>query len=152
MKFFSNRGILLAPAFAMTGMMWTGTAAAQGFAAGDLVISTVSIVTMAAVLDTAAPIVLDGFQLGANATSATMNGSLTLPQTASGANAAISGEYGSASEGLLQQSANGNYLTIMGYGVNATAFNTGTTYGTAALGQTTSLLGGANTTVRVWSR
>ncbi len=66
---------------------------------------------------------------------------MTLPQTANGANSAISGEYGSASEGILQLSANGQYLTIMGYGVNATAFNTAplSTYGTAALGQTTSL-------------
>ena len=52
-----------------------------------------------------------------------MVGSLELPQNASGDNAAISGEYGSSSEGTLQLSSNGAYLTIMGYGVNAAAFN-----------------------------
>jgi hypothetical protein len=114
------------------------------FSPGDLVISTVS--KSATVsgngLDTAAPIVLDQFQLGAGGLSATANGTVTLPQTSSGANSAISGEYGSASEGILQDSVNGHYLTIMGYGVNATTFNSAspTTYGTAALGQTTSLL------------
>lgn len=56
-------------------------------------------------------------------------------------NSAVSGEYGSASEGILQQSVNGQYLNIMGYGVNANAFNSGgaNLYGTTALGQTTSL-------------
>jgi hypothetical protein len=50
-------------------------------------------------------------------------GSLQLPQTNSGANFAVSGEYGSSSEGTLQLSGNGRYLTIAGYGVNANAFN-----------------------------
>jgi hypothetical protein len=64
-----------------------------------------------------------------------------LPQTGSGSNSPISGEYGSASEGALQRSVDGRYLTIIGYGVNATTFNTApiSAYGTAALGQTTSL-------------
>jgi hypothetical protein len=115
------------------------------FTANDLVISTVSGTT----LDTAAPIVLDEFKLGTGGTSATSVGTLTLPQTSSGGNSAISGEYGSASEGFLQQSYNGQYLTIMGYGVNANTFNTAplSVYGTAALGQTTSLLNQSVTTV-----
>jgi hypothetical protein len=50
-------------------------------------------------------------------------GSFTLPQSNSGANSAVSGEYGSSSEGTLQLSGNGRYLTIAGYGVNANAFN-----------------------------
>ncbi len=49
--------------------------------------------------------------------------SLELPQTASGLNAPVSGEYGSSSEGTLQLSGNGQYLTIMGYGINAATFN-----------------------------
>lgn len=120
-------------------------AAITSFTANDLVISTVSGTT----LDTAAPIVLDEFQLGTGGSSATSVGTLTLPQTSSGANSAISGEYGSASEGFLQQSVNGQYLTIVGYGVNANAFNTAplSTYGTAALGQTTSLTNQSVTTV-----
>jgi hypothetical protein len=107
------------------------------FTAGDLVISTVS----GSTLDSASPINLQEFQLGAGGTSAAVIGSLILPQTGSGANWAISGEYGSASEGILQQSVDGRYLTMMGYGVSASAFNSAppSTYGTAALGQTTSL-------------
>lgn len=125
------------------GLVGARSAAADpitSFTAGDLVISTVSSLNGGG-LDTAAPIVLQQFQLGAGGTSATSAGTFALPQTSSGANSAISGEYGSASEGVLQLSANGQYLTIMGYGVNATAFNTAplSTYGTAALGQTTSL-------------
>src|SRR6202046_1392515 len=54
---------------------------------------------------------------------ASMVGSFELPQNASGANFAVSGEYGSSSEATLQLSGNGRYLTIMGYGVNANAFN-----------------------------
>ncbi|MDR3439634.1 PEP-CTERM sorting domain-containing protein [Telmatospirillum sp.] len=107
------------------------------FTANDLIISTVT----GSTLDSASPITLQEFQLGANGTQATSVGTFTLPQTSSGSNAAISGEYGSASEGILQRSVDGRYLTIMGYGVNAAAFNTApvSTYGTAALGQTTSL-------------
>jgi hypothetical protein len=54
----------------------------------------------------------------------------------------ISGEYGSSSEGTLQLAANGQSLVIMGYGVNDDVFNSASlsTYGTAALAQTTSIL------------
>src|ERR1700735_871502 len=54
---------------------------------------------------------------------ASMVGSFELPQTRSGTNFAVSGEYGSSSEATLQLSGNGRYLTIMGYGVNAAAFD-----------------------------
>ncbi|WP_347986187.1 hypothetical protein [Methylomonas sp. AM2-LC] len=111
-----------------------------GFTAGNLVISTVSGNT----LDAASPITLQQYALSNNGTTATLNGSMVLAQTNNGSNSAISGEYGTASEGILQQSTNGKYLTLMGYGVNAANFNSyaGTTtspYGTTALGQTTSL-------------
>jgi hypothetical protein len=49
--------------------------------------------------------------------------SLVLPQAASGSNLPVSAEYGSSSEGTLQLSGNGQYLTIMGYGVNDNLFN-----------------------------
>ena len=49
--------------------------------------------------------------------------SLVLPQTSSGANLPVSGEYGSSSEGTLQLSGLGQYLTIMGYGINAAIFD-----------------------------
>jgi len=70
----------------------------------------------------AAPLTLDQFAINGTS-SATAAGSLMLPQTTVGAQYAISGEYGSSSEGTLQLSGNGQYLTIMGYGVNADAFN-----------------------------
>lgn len=118
------------------------------FTPDDLIISTVSCSVGAACstasggLDTASAITLQEFGLGAGGTSATSAGTLALPQTSNGANSAMSGEYGSASEGILQRSGNGQYLTIVGYGVNASDFNTApvSTYGTAALGQTTSLV------------
>ena len=110
------------------------------FNLADLVISTVSSYNGGG-LDTAAPIVLQAFNLGTNGTSVTSAGTFSLGQNTSGSNLAISGEYGSASEGVLQRSVDGRYLTIMGYGVNAATFNSAAlaTYGTAALGQTTSL-------------
>ena len=82
-------------------------------------------------------------------TSGTVVGQLVLPQTASTNPAgvtenAFSGEYGSSSEGTLELSADGQSLTIAGYGVNAQTYNSGgaTTYGNAALAQSTSVPGG----------
>ena len=81
---------------------------------------------------------------------------LILPQAARGPNAAVSGEYGSSSEGLLHLSGDGRYLTMMGYGVNAAAFNANpTAYGTlttdptksTALAQSGSLTGQGYTAV-----
>lgn len=60
--------------------------------------------------------------------SATFVNSLVLPQAASGANLPVSGEYGSSSEGTVQLAGTGQYLTIMGYGVNANAFNADPTF------------------------
>jgi hypothetical protein len=115
----------------------SGQARAFTFTPGDLVIDTVSGTT----LDSASTITLQQFNLGPAGTSITPSGTLALPQTTNGANSPVSGEYGSASEGIMQQSANGQFLTVVGYGVNATTFNTApsTAYGNAALGQTTSL-------------
>jgi hypothetical protein len=54
-------------------------------------------------------------------------GQVVLPQTTTTTNGvtnyAISGEYGSSSEGTLELSGNGQYLTIAGYGVNAATFD-----------------------------
>ena len=70
----------------------------------------------------AAPLSLFQFQ-ASGTSSASFVDSLVLPQTASGSNYAFSGEYGSSSEGALQRSGNGQYLTIAGYGINAATFN-----------------------------
>ncbi len=49
--------------------------------------------------------------------------SLVLPQAGSGADFPVSAEYGSSSEGTLQLSTNGQFLTIGGYGIPAAAYN-----------------------------
>jgi hypothetical protein len=99
----------------------------------------------------AAPLTLFEFSQSGTS-SATFVGAKVLPQASSGANSAISGEYGSSSEGTLQLSGNGKYLTIMGYGVNAAAFNANPgAYSLSptnkALGQSGSLQGQAYTAV-----
>jgi len=111
-----------------------------GFTVGDLVVNTVS----GSTLDQATPYSLQEFSLGNGGASASYVDSLALPQTANGNQSAISGEYGSASDGFLEQSENGAYLTLMGYGVNAANFNsyssaTSSPYGAVALGQSTSI-------------
>ncbi len=98
----------------------------------------------------AAPFTL--FQFAPSGTAAaTFVNSLVLPQTISGANFPVSGEYGSSSEGTLQLSGSGQYLTVMGYGVNAAAFDANPTmFGAApslALGQSGSLTGQTYTAV-----
>jgi len=71
----------------------------------------------------AAPLTLYSFSHNGT-TSAALTGSLMLPQVAGpGGNFAISGEYGSSSEGGLQLTGNGKALVIAGYGINATTFN-----------------------------
>ncbi|MGI4977051.1 MAG: Hint domain-containing protein [Janthinobacterium lividum] len=96
----------------------------------------------------AAPITLEQI-----APDGTLAGRLVLPQSATVSNgvtsSAISGEYGSSSEGSLERSADGHSLVIAGYGVNAATFNAAppATYGTAALAQTTSIPGGTLTAV-----
>jgi autotransporter passenger strand-loop-strand repeat protein len=80
-------------------------------------------------------------------------GQLDLPQETATVNGvvenAISGEYGSSSEGSLELSGDGQSLVIAGYGVNAAAFNSGgaAVFGNSALGQSTSLEGGEFTPV-----
>ncbi len=57
------------------------------------------------------------------ASSVTFVNSLQLPQNISGANFPISDDFGSQSEGTVQLSGNGTYLTMVGYGLNAATFN-----------------------------
>ena len=104
----------------------------------------------------AAPLTL--FQYTPNGTAgATFVNSLVLPQAASGGNFPVSGEYGSSSEATVQLSGTGQYLTILGYGINAETFDaayypgfTGDPYGAApsgSLGQSGSLTGQSYTPV-----
>jgi len=98
----------------------------------------------------AAPLTL--FQYAPSGTSAaSFVNSLALPQAASGANLPVSGEYGSSSEGTLQLSGLGQYLTILGYGIDVASFNANpANYGAApsnALAQSGSLTGQSYTPV-----
>ncbi len=112
----------------LAGTMLAGSAqAASFFLPGNLVVSVegngVQGATSGAYTDNqAAPLTLFQFS-HAGTSSASYVGALVLPQTASGANHAISGEYGSSSEGGLQLTGNGKALVIAGYGVNAATFN-----------------------------
>ena len=82
-----------------------------------------------------------------------LGNSLILPQTTTTIGGrtqyAVSGEYGSSSEGLLHRSADGLSLVIAGYGVNAATYNAGgaAVYGDARLAQSTSVQGGPYTAV-----
>jgi hypothetical protein len=71
----------------------------------------------------AAPLTLFQYTPSGTASVAYVN-SLVFPQTPAGADFAVSGEYGSSSEATLQLSNLGDYLTIMGYGINAATFDT----------------------------
>src|ERR1700728_1257688 len=98
----------------------------------------------------AAPITLFQF-LPSGTAGVTYVNSFVLPQTASGANLPISGEYGSSSEGALQLSGSRQYLTLMGYGINAATFDANPVlYGAApsnALAQSGSLTGQSYTPI-----
>jgi hypothetical protein len=132
-----------------------GPAHAQSlaFTAGDLVVSVEGDGSNTGSYsdNQAAPLTL--YQFAPNGTSSvTAAGSLELPTS-------FSGEYGSSSEGTLQLSGNGQYLTIMGYGINAATYNANPSiYSTActptpacqsALAQSTSLSSAGNYIPRV---
>jgi len=140
--------VTLATSGGVEQLGYAGPATLSGYTPGDLVLSIYGDGSGTGVvgLDQAAPITLEEI---------TQSGSIVgveeLPTVTTVVNGvteyAISGEYESASEGLLSLSADGRSVTIMGYGVNYQAFdatNAATVYGTAALGQTTSI---QNTTV-----
>jgi hypothetical protein len=102
------------------------------FVKGDVVVSVEGNGAGTGVVadNAAAPLTLYQFATTGTA-AATYGGRLVLPQTTVGKNSAISGEYGSSSEGLLQRSVDGKSLVIAGYGINAAAFNANpTAYGT----------------------
>jgi hypothetical protein len=99
----------------------------------------------------AAPITLDQFSVSGTSSAAT-DGSLVMPQVSiAGGNYAVSGEYGSSSEGTLQLSGNGQYLTFMGYATNANTYNS--TYdvngGGTALAQSPNVTGNSADVARV---
>ncbi|HEX4083879.1 MAG TPA: hypothetical protein VHY22_03125 [Chthoniobacteraceae bacterium] len=126
-------------------------ASAQLFTQGDLIISTYGSLTGTNVVtDGATPITLEEFSVS-SPMSPTFVLSDQLPTSGVDGNVGIYGEDGSSSEGTLQLSGNGEYLTIGGYDGNAanngiqaadnsangTDFTPGTAWGssTIALGQ-----------------
>ena len=122
------------------------------FTAGDIVISVVGDANGGGTTYTdnqAAPITLEEI----DPTTGDIVGEMVLPQNSvtSGTTTenAISGEYGSSSEGALSLAGNGQSLVIAGYGVNAATYNSGgaAVYGNAALAQSTSIQGGEYTAV-----
>jgi hypothetical protein len=129
----------------------SSTPTITSFTQGDIVISVVGNVDgNGPYADNAAtPIMLEEI----DPTTGAIVGQMELPETTTVVNGvtenAISGEYGSSSEGSLQLAANGQSLVIAGYGVNDVAYNNGgaAVYGNAALGQTTSVPGGPYTVV-----
>ena len=154
MKTAASLGLLI-----LAGLLAGPARAAFVFSTGDLVVSVegngVEGATGTYTDNQAAPLSLFEFSHSGTSSAAYVN-SLVLPQTSSGANFAVSGEYGSSSEGILQLSSAGDALTIMGYGVNAAAFNASPTdFGTlttdpsksTALGQSGSLKGQGYTAV-----
>ena len=105
---------LLAASVALPGY----AQAASFFIPGNLVVSVegngVQGAASGAYTDNqAAPLTLFQFK-ATGTTSASYVNALVLPQSASGKNSAISGEYGSSSEGGLQLTGDGKALTIMG--------------------------------------
>jgi hypothetical protein len=122
------RCALLATA-AAAALLAAMPARAQSFTPGDLVISVEGDGSNTGSYgdNQAAPLTLDELSVNGSNTAASIAASWEMPQVTTVANGvtqyALSGEYGSSSEGTLQDSGNGQYLTIMGYGVNANAFN-----------------------------
>jgi autotransporter passenger strand-loop-strand repeat protein len=121
------------------------------FTAGDIVISLVGDVNGVGGFgdNQATPIILEELT-----TAGVVVGEMELSQTSTTNSSgvvenAISGEYGSSSEGSLELSGDGESLVIAGYGINAATYNTGgaAVYGNAALAQTTSVPGGTYTPV-----
>ena len=142
------RRALFSTAFLTPIALLASPAFAQSFTAGDLVISLEGDGSNTGTYtdNQAAPLTLE--QLSVNGVSAaSAAGTWMLPQSTTTVNGvtqyALSGEYGSSSEGSLEDSGNGQYLTIMGYGVNANAFNANPGQysapgsGNTALGQST---------------
>jgi len=142
MKTFSHRAILtLLASLAATGGPIT-------FLPGNLVVSVSGNGVPGAQSgpygdNQASPLTL--FQYHPSGTSSvSLLNTLPLPQTASGGNFAVSAEYGSSSEGSIHVSGNGQYLTVMGYGVSASDFNSnpgayGGVAGNKALAQSSSI-------------
>ncbi len=89
------------------------SASAQYFTTGDLVVSTYGSTTSTSITDgQITPVTLEEFALP-TATSATLVLKDQLPTSGTNGNVGIVGEDGSSSEGSLQLSDTGKYLTLV---------------------------------------
>jgi hypothetical protein len=113
-----NLGLFLIGAALVAGIP---KASAQLFTTGDLVVSVYGNPSGTNITDgEITPITLQEYSL-TTPTSASLVFSDQLPTTGTNGNVGIVGEYGSSSEGTLQLSGNGQYLTIGGYDAIAAA-------------------------------
>ena len=160
----ARRFVCLAALLLLLGLVTSAFAQTPFFAAGNLVVSVEGCGVEGGTCtdiqngtgtgggygdNQGAPLTL--FQFSPTGTSSvSFVNSLALPQTGSGANFPVSGEYGSSSEGTINLAGTSQYLAIMGYGVNAASFNANPTlYGIPGgeLGQSGSLTGQSYTPV-----
>jgi hypothetical protein len=113
-----NLSLILAGGLLLAGAT---KASAQYFTSGDLVVSTYGSLTGTNVVtDGSTPITLVEYAVSSG-TSLSYVLADQLPTSGSNGNVGIYGEDGSSSEGTLQLSGNGQYLTIGGYDGNTTA-------------------------------
>ncbi len=124
---------------ATAGVVTAGgaNASAQVFTPGDLVVTVYGDLNDSSLQDGAlTPITLQEYSVTGTSASLVFNDQ--LPTTDTGSNVGIVGEYGSSSEGTLQLSGNGQYLTIGGYDGNiATQSQWGDGSSNPALAQST---------------
>jgi hypothetical protein len=115
---FKTLGLILAGCALLAG---AGTASAQYFTPGDLVVSTYGSLTGTNVVtDGSTAITLVEYSLDASGSTSYVLAD-QLPTSGVNGQVGIDGEDGSSSEGTLQLSGNGEYLTIAGYDGNAAA-------------------------------
>jgi hypothetical protein len=141
---FKNLSLILAGAALIAG---ASTASAQYFTSGDLIVSTYGSLTGTNVVtDGSTAITLVEYSVNASGSTSYVLAD-QLPTSGSNGNVGIYGEDGSSSEGTLQLSGNGQYLTIGGYdgnatnlgiqsnsnSVNGTSFAPGTTWGSSTI-------------------
>ena len=125
------------------GLLTAAASQAQVFNAGDLVVSTYGNAGTNASTGNYQDGVPTPITLEEYTTSGSEVNALTLSTANQGSNVGIVGEYGSSSEGTIQLSGNGQYLTINGYSADPSYAGTGAINGAysnangAALAQST---------------
>jgi hypothetical protein len=112
------RAVNAAVALAFVGIS-TGHASAALFTPGDLIVNTYG--TSSATLADGAPTTLNLIEFSPSGGAPVLTDTLPTADGVGGnsANLGVEGEYGSSSEGNIQLSGNGQYLTLAGYSATA---------------------------------